>query len=120
LAHSEARFAALKLDAENECEINLHLTTLQEIHGCLNPEQPWENIEMNCSWDEYVVKIAARLDALRNRFYYVGGLIHELQKQEGRRFWADNALLLYTRVVTLESNTTEMQGLFEELNAQLR
>ena len=125
LAHSEARFAAL--DAENDREVNLHLTTLQEMHGCLNPEQPWENIEMNCSWNEYEAQIAARLDALKNRVYDVGGLIHELQKQEGRRFWADNALLLYTRVVTLESNMTEMQGLVEEkdrlveeLNAQLR
>lgn len=72
MAHSEARFAAL--DAENEHEVNLHLTTLQEMHGCLNPEQAWENIEINCSWDEYEAQMATRLDALKNRVYDVGGL----------------------------------------------
>jgi chromosome segregation ATPase len=125
LAHSEAIYAAL--GAENEREVNLHLTTLQEMHSFINPEQPWENIEMNCSRDEYAAQVTARVEALKERVYDVGDMVHELQKQEGRRIWANNALLLYNRVVTLESEMKELQEIMEEkdriawgLNAQVQ
>lgn len=125
LAHSDAIY--VEVEDQQFRTHKLHATALEDIHAFLNPGKPWQAIETNCTFDEYESDLTARLEALKVRLNSIGTTLHELKKQEGRRFWSNKCIGLYNRAVELEDSLLSMQDLMdekdrfvEELNAQLR